>query len=94
MQVQFFAPHDPATPAPKYANAFAAAPLPIDPSFNEKNVKDKPGWIRRIKRFGPGLIAKIQTRYQHRLETLLSVDDAVERIVDDLEAQGRSATPI
>ena len=88
MQVQFFAPHDPATPEPKYANAFATAPLPIDPSFNEKNVKDKPAWIKRIKRFGPGLIAKIQTRYQHRLETLLSVDDAVERIVNDLQSRG------
>jgi N-acetylglucosamine-6-sulfatase len=88
MQVQFFAPHDPATPAPKYANAFATAPLPIDPSFNEKNVKDKPAWIKRISRFGPGLIAKIQTRYQHRLETLLSVDDAVEKVVNDLEAHG------
>jgi arylsulfatase A-like enzyme len=89
MQVQFFAPHDPATPEAKYQNAFATAPLPIDKSFNEKNVKDKPGWIRVIKRFGPGLIAKIQTRYQHRLETLLSVDDAIERIVNDLQARGQ-----
>ena len=91
MQVQFFAPHDPATPAPQYANAFAGAPLPIDPSFNEKNVTDKPGWIRKIRRFGPGLIAKIQTRYQHRLETLLSVDDAVEKIVNDLQEKGALA---
>jgi N-acetylglucosamine-6-sulfatase len=91
MQVQFFAPHDPATPESKYENAFATTPLPIDPSFNEKNVKDKPGWIRVIRRFGPGLIAKIQTRYQHRLETLLSVDDAVEKIVNDLSARGELA---
>jgi N-acetylglucosamine-6-sulfatase len=88
MQVQFFAPHDPATPEPKYAGAFATTPLPIDPSFNEKNVKDKPGWIRAIRRFGPGLIAKIQTRYQLRLETLLSVDDAIEQIVGDLQSRG------
>jgi N-acetylglucosamine-6-sulfatase len=91
MQVQFFAPHDPATPEPKYENAFATAPLPIDASFNEKNVKDKPAWIKAIRRFGPGLIAKIQTRYQHRLETLLSVDDAVEKIVDDLQSRGALA---
>ncbi|HET9120793.1 MAG TPA: sulfatase [Solirubrobacterales bacterium] len=91
MQVQFFAPHDPATPETKYQNSFATAPLPIDPSFNEKNVKDKPGWIRKISRFGPGLIAKIQTRYQHRLETLLSVDDQVERIVNELSAEGQLA---
>jgi N-acetylglucosamine-6-sulfatase len=91
MQVQFFAPHDPATPETKYQNAFASTPLPIDPSFNEKNVKDKPGWIRKISRFGPGLIAKIQTRYQHRLETLLSVDDQIERITNELSARGQLA---
>jgi arylsulfatase A-like enzyme len=88
MQVQFFAPHDPADPAPRNVGAFATAPLPIDASFNEKNVKDKPGWIRKIRRFGPGLIAKIQTRYQHRLESLMSVDDAIERIVNDLSSRG------
>ena len=87
MQVQFFAPHDPADPAPRHVGAFASAPLPIDASFNEKNVKDKPGWIRAIQRFGPGLIAKIQTRYQHRLETLMSVDDAIERIVNELASK-------
>jgi arylsulfatase A-like enzyme len=89
MQVQFFAPHDPANSAPKYAGAFASAPLPIDARFNEKNVKDKPGWIRAIRRFGPGLIAKIQARYQRRLETLLSVDDAIQRIVEELAARGQ-----
>ena len=88
MQVQFFAPHDPATPATRHAGLFSSALLPIDASFNEKNVKDKPGWIRAIRRFGPGLIAKIQTRYQHRLETLLAVDDAIQKIVDDLSAKG------
>ncbi len=89
MQVQFFAPHDPADPATRHAGAFATAPLPIDPSFNEKDVRDKPGWIRTISRFGFGLISKIQARYQRRLETLLSVDDAVERIVNELAATGQ-----
>jgi N-acetylglucosamine-6-sulfatase len=88
MQVQFFAPHDPATPAARHAGAFATAPLPIDESFNEKDVRDKPGWIRAIRRFGFGLISKIQARYQRRLETLLSVDDAIERIVNELAARG------
>jgi N-acetylglucosamine-6-sulfatase len=88
MQVQFFAPHDPADPAPRHAGLFAGTLLPIDASFNEKNVKDKPGWIRAIRRFGPGLIAKIQTRYQHRLESLLAVDDAIDRVVNELSAKG------
>jgi arylsulfatase A-like enzyme len=88
MQVQFFAPHDPAEPAARNAGAFAALPLPIDESFNEKDARDKPGWIRRISRFGGGLISKIQARYQRRLETLLSVDEAIDRIVSDLAARG------
>lgn len=91
MQVQFFAPHDPAEPATRHQGAFATTPLPIDPSFNEKNVKDKPGWIRAIRRFGPGLISKILARYQRRLETLLSVDDAIDRIVSELSAKGQLA---
>ena len=88
MQVQFFAPHDPATPAPRHSGLFANALLPIDKTFNEKDVRDKPGWIRKISRFGPGLIAKIQNRYQRRLETLLAVDDAIEKVVHDLDEKG------
>jgi len=88
MQVQFFAPHDPADPAARHAGAFATTLLPIDNSFNEKDVRDKPGWIRAIRRFGFGLISKIQARYQRRLEALLSVDDAIERIVNTLAARG------
>jgi N-acetylglucosamine-6-sulfatase len=91
MQVQFFAPHDPADPATRHVGAFATTPLPIDASFNEKDVRDKPGWIRAISRFGGGLISKIQARYQRRLETLLSVDDAIERIVNQLAAKGQLA---
>jgi N-acetylglucosamine-6-sulfatase len=89
MQVQFFAPHDPATPAVRHSGAFATTPLPIEPNFNEKDVRDKPGWIRAIRRFGFGLISKIQARYQRRLEALLSVDDAIERIVNNLAARGQ-----
>jgi N-acetylglucosamine-6-sulfatase len=91
MQVQFFAPHDPADAAPRHLGAFATAPLPIDKSFNEKQVKDKPGWIRVIRRFGGGLISKIQSRYQRRLASLLAVDEAIDRIVNELSATGALA---
>ncbi|HEX6668814.1 MAG TPA: sulfatase, partial [Gemmatimonadales bacterium] len=88
MQVHFFAPHDPATPAPRHVGAFATAQLPVDKAFNEKNIRDKPSWLRAVKRMGPGLRGKVLTRYRTRLESLLSVDDAVEGIVSELEAQG------
>ena len=88
MEVQFFAPHDPAQPATRHIGAFATAPLPIDASFNEKNVTEKPGWLRAVNRMGPGLISKVQTRYRNRLETLLAVDEAVSAIVAELDARG------
>ncbi len=89
MQVQFFAPHDPNQPATRHAGAFSTALLPVDKSFNEKDVRDKPFWAKRINRLGFGLISKIAARYRGRLETLLAVDEAIERIVAKLEAEGR-----
>jgi N-acetylglucosamine-6-sulfatase len=89
MQVQFFAPHDPNQPATRHAGAFATAPLPVDKSFNEKDLKDKPGWLKRVRGLGGGLASKIATRYRGRLETLLAVDEAVERIVAQLGATGQ-----
>jgi arylsulfatase A-like enzyme len=89
MQVQFFAPHDPNQPATRHAGAFAAAPVPVDKSFNEKDVRDKPAWVKRIRRLGFGLTSKITNRYRGRLETLLAVDEAIERIVAKLGADGQ-----
>jgi arylsulfatase A-like enzyme len=88
LEVQFFAPHDPADPAPRHVGAFATASLPRDASFNEKSIKDKAKWLRRVQRMGGGLRSKIQARYRKRLESLLSVDEAVYRIVTKLAAEG------
>jgi arylsulfatase A-like enzyme len=88
MEVQFFAPHDPAEPAPRHLGYFSSALLPKDSSYNEKSVKDKPPWLRAVRRLGGGLQSKILTRYRNRLETLLAVDEAVNRIVNELASQG------
>lgn len=88
LQVDFFAPHDPAEPAVRHDGAFSTLPLPIDKSFNEKDNSDKPGWLRAVRRMGGGLISKIQNRYRNRLESLLAVDEAVAKIVAELNAQG------
>ena len=88
LEVQFFAPHDPADPATRHIGAFASAALPTDKSYNEKSIKDKPGWLRRVRRLGGGLKSKILARYRERLESLLAVDDAVNAIVNKLSAEG------
>jgi arylsulfatase A-like enzyme len=88
MMLQFFAPHDPATPATRHVGAFSTALLPQDASFNEKDISDKPAWLRAVKRMGGGLISKVTTRYRNRLESLLAVDEAVSSLVANLQAQG------
>lgn len=69
-------------PAPRHANAFDSEPMPRPPSFDEANVRDKPREIRRLSRLGPGAEEKIERRYRCQLESLLSVDEGVDRILD------------
>ena len=89
MMLQFFAPHDPAAPATRHDGLFSRVPLPTaGKSFNEKDVGDKPFWLRQTPRMGGGLIAKITNRYRSRLESLLAVDEAVQSIVNNLFAKG------
>jgi N-acetylglucosamine-6-sulfatase len=86
-------PDDPSgvqTPAvaPRHRDAFAGVPLPQAPNFNEADVSDKPATIRRRPPLSPERIAAIQEEYQQRLESLLSVDEAVARIMAALQETG------
>jgi arylsulfatase A-like enzyme len=93
-------PHPPsncqgsAKPAPRHARAFDSEPLPRTPNFNEADVSDKPFEIRSRPRLSPGWIADIQRRYRCRLESLLSVDDGVKSIIDELRANSELAKTV
>ena len=83
------APHGPATPAPKYANAFPDAKAPRPPSYNEPDVSDKPQWVRQLPSLNDKQQAQIDQAYRRRIQTLQSVDDLVENVVNTLRATGR-----
>ena len=87
--VGFTAPHLPANPAPRHAHRFGGVRAPKPPSFNEANVSDKPRFIRRIKRFTARKVRRISANHRNQLRTLLSVDQAVGRIVAELSATGQ-----
>ena len=74
--------------APRHQNAFASELLPMPPSFNEADVSDKPWFVRRRALFTPDRLAAIQEEYQQRLESLLAVDEGVQRVVAELEQTG------
>ena len=75
-------------PAPRHAGAFATEPLPKTPSFNEKDMSDKPLFMRVKPRLNASEIATITNQYRAELSTLLSVDEAVAGVVDALQANG------
>lgn len=81
-------PNGPATPAPRHAGMFAGAQAPRTPSFNEANVSDKPPPIRNMPLLTSAQIAAIDHEYQTRLESLQSLDEGIERIVETLDARG------
>ncbi|HSF02857.1 MAG TPA: sulfatase [Solirubrobacterales bacterium] len=81
------APRNP-RPAPRDAGRFSGRPLPRPPSFNEANVEDKPESTKRRPLLRGDEIRELTRLYRSRLESLLSVDDLVNRLVTVLRRNG------
>jgi arylsulfatase A-like enzyme len=79
---------DGAKPAPRDAHAFDDAKLPKPPNFNEADVSDKPQTIRQLPKLNQVQIGNIQRKYRCELESLLSVDVGVRRVLNALKAKG------
>jgi N-acetylglucosamine-6-sulfatase len=79
----------PALPPPRYADRFAARPLPRYPDFDEADVSDKPPFLGAIwPRLTPDQIASLTAHYRGRMGALVGVDDLVERVVNALKRSG------
>jgi N-acetylglucosamine-6-sulfatase len=97
MQVDYTAPHGdfrkPAGPQPatRDIGRFAGAPLPDNRAegFNEGNVNDKPRFIREAPYLTAQEIHTYRVYYQNCLNSLISVDEGVKQIVDELGALHR-----
>jgi arylsulfatase A-like enzyme len=83
-----------ATPAPRHAHAFDSKPLPKPPNFNEADISDKPARLRGRPLLGATEIADIQRMYRCQLESLLSVDEGVKRVVAALRAHHELANTL
>jgi N-acetylglucosamine-6-sulfatase len=90
MNVWFNAPHGPFEPAPRHLFARSGAGLARVQGFDEKNISDKPRWLRKRsrKRLGKRLKRTIAVERLRREEQLLSVDEAVREIVNALSVEG------
>ena len=71
-------------PARRHLGLFNSAHRPRAPNFNEQDVSNKPPFVRTRPPLGPAEIADIDNRHRGRIESLLSVDEGVKRLMKRL----------
>lgn len=86
------APHAPALPDPEDAGLYRTTELPLPGSYDEADVSDKPAWVRENGRLKQGEAEEIERLRRRQLESLVSLDREIARIVDSLRADGRLGT--
>lgn len=83
-----FAPHAPATPAPRHAHLFSNVSLPASPGRAEEDLTDKHPMMRNLPVLAPEHMQAVQEQYRNRLRSLQAVDEGVERLLRTLREVG------
>ena len=89
-----YAPHGPATPAPRHLDAFADLAPWRPRSHNERNVADKPRWLRARAPLTQDEVASLDDFRRRQLASILAVDDGVGALVAELRRSGRLANTV
>jgi len=79
MWLSFNAPHGPSPYPDKYADDFSDAKVPRVPSIGEKELGDKPRWVRQHSGNGPE-----DTKHRLRLRSMLAVSESVTDVMRTL----------
>ena len=88
MVLAFHAPHDPSTPAPQYENHFSNKSVPRTPAFNYvDDIEEQKPWLLRNLPLplGQDVIDTLDEEFRDRWRSLMSVDDAVNKIMKKLD---------
>jgi N-acetylglucosamine-6-sulfatase len=80
-------PHDPYTPSAEHAHDFDAVPWD-PPAFNERDMRDKPSWMRDLPLRSRAAMRK---EYEGKLEELQDLDDQMNRLLGVLWRTGQLA---
>jgi arylsulfatase A-like enzyme len=86
-----YAPHGPATPAPRHVGMFADVGVPRSPAFNQSDVSKMPQFIQRLALLSDEEIASTDRYHGKRLASLQAVDEAIANIYKTLEETGTLA---
>lgn len=84
LYLAFYAPHAPATPAPRHLGLFTDAKIPRTKAFNEADVSTKPNFIQKLPLMTNEEIKLADAYYGRRLAALQAVDEAIGSICKTL----------
>lgn len=90
MMISPFAPHvttsgeDMAIPAPRHLNLFEGLTAPRAASFNQADVSKKPWSVRTKPLLLPDEIARIDSNFRARVQSLQAVDEMIGNLIDQL----------
>jgi arylsulfatase A-like enzyme len=90
VEVATYAPHAPATPAPRHAAMFPDLKAPRTASFNEADVSDKPGSGQRAL-LGAQQLENLDRQYRLRVLSMQAVDEMIADLIGTLEQTGQLA---
>lgn len=88
LELSSFAPHTPATAAPRDEGRFSLLTAPRTPAFDEADISDKPAWLRGHRRLTPDQQARIDEHFRRRVRSVQAVDRALGRIRRELKRLG------
>ncbi|MCZ7582414.1 MAG: sulfatase [Deltaproteobacteria bacterium] len=74
-------------PAPRHLGSFDL-PMPHDPSFNEEDMSDKPGWLNFRPKLDAQDLANVERQFNAMLASMLAVDDMIGAVVGAVEEHG------
>jgi arylsulfatase A-like enzyme len=84
-----YAPHQPATPAPRDADLFPGAQAPRTPAYNALDVSGKPQFIQQLPLMNAAVQQRVDDLYRRRIQSLQAVDLGIAHLIDTLRTIGQ-----
>lgn len=84
MWMTTYSPHQPATFAPRHADAFPGVQAPRPPTFNQPDASGNPQWVQNRPLLNPSQIDNLDALYRKRLRSMLAVEETVEALINTL----------
>lgn len=87
LEVSTFAPHMPATPAPRHAKKYTKLTSPRTKAFNTLPT-GAPAWLKTVPPLKAAEIKNGDAAFRKRVQSALAVDDLIGRLQSRLKAKG------